>query len=363
MKALLLLQVLEEIQNPYPYLSVRLVQLFQQHYRNDPSVKLDIIEVPTKYHKRFSHLWNILSFTLKSFPLLSTITKYDVILSSQGIPNIVLSIIITFMRKLLRKKISLVILDTSAARILASWGRIKLGLFRFLLLPVDKFISFNQSEYLFWTKHLGFSNRACYIPFGIDIDFLEPTAERDDYIFSVGGEGRDFATLILAMEQVDARLLLIARPEPGRQLFNVARLPENVELIPPVSDEEYRDLLSHCSFVVMPLQGVPGGQGTTAIGEAMAAGKAVIGTKTGGALEYLTDGETGLLVEPGNVDDLRQKIVFLLNHPEEAERMGENARREAEAKPSRYAAIEAVKNILEEVHLQRTKGKAKYSGD
>lgn len=363
MKALLLLQVLEEIQNPYPYLTVRFVRLFQEHYGNDPSVRFDILEVPTRYHKRFFHLWNLIGFTLKSFPLLPTIARYDVILASQGMPNIVLSVIVTFMRKFLRKKISLVILDASVSEILVSWGKIRLGLFRFLLLPADKYISFCQDEYSFWKGRLGFSDRACHVPLSVDADFFRPAEERGDYIFSAGGAVRDFPTLISAMEQVDYKLKLIARPEPGEELFKVARLPGNVELIPPVSDIEYRDLLTRSAFVVVPVQDVPAGGGITVIVEAMAAGRATIATNTVATLEYLTDGETGLLVEPGDVDDLRQKIIFLLNNPEEAERMGGNARREAQTKLSRYTAVEAVRNILEEVHHQRTKGKAKYSGD
>jgi len=47
--------------------------------------------------------------------------------------------------------------------------------------------------------------------------------------------------------------------------------------------------------------------------EAQAAGKPVIGTRTGGAPEALVDGETGLLVEPGNPEQLEAAIVRVLS--------------------------------------------------
>lgn len=44
--------------------------------------------------------------------------------------------------------------------------------------------------------------------------------------------------------------------------------------------------------------------------------KPFIGGRTGGIEEFIEDGVDGLLVEPGNVDDLYNKIVYLLNNTE-----------------------------------------------
>ena len=358
-KAALIMYAYQEEALPYLHFNIKLAHFFQKYYSDDQSIKLDIIKIPIKYHQRLRHLWDVSDFALKLLPLLPTITKYDVIIGAQMFTSVVLGIMVAFLRKLLRRKISLIVLDAAVARFLKSSGRIKLGLFRFFLLPVDKFVTFSQAEYSFWTKHLGFSNRACYTPLGIDIDFFQPTGERGDYIFSAGGTARDFQTLISAMEQVDYKLKLIARGEldkVGQELFRGVRLPRNVELIPPVPDIEYRDLLSKCRFVVVPLQDTPAGEGISAIAEAMAVGRATVATKAGAALEYITDGETGLLTDIGDADDLRQKIMFLLNHPEEAERMGENGRREAEARISNHITIEVIRSTIEEVYRKRSGG-------
>lgn len=60
--------------------------------------------------------------------------------------------------------------------------------------------------------------------------------------------------------------------------------------------------------------------------EAMLLGKPVIGTNTGGTPELIDDGITGFLYSPGDVDQLAEKIAFLVEHPEEIREFGERAR-------------------------------------
>jgi len=58
-----------------------------------------------------------------------------------------------------------------------------------------------------------------------------------------------------------------------------------------------------------------------ALVEAMAAGKAVVATRTGGVPEVVEQGETGLLVAPGDPDRLRAAVVELLGDGPRRERM------------------------------------------
>lgn len=72
--------------------------------------------------------------------------------------------------------------------------------------------------------------------------------------------------------------------------------------------------------------------------EAFALGRPVIGSRIGGIPELVRDKETGLTFEPGNAEDLREKIEKLLSDSSLSIAMGKNARRfvEAELNPERY---------------------------
>lgn len=61
--------------------------------------------------------------------------------------------------------------------------------------------------------------------------------------------------------------------------------------------------------------------------EAMWAGVPLIGTALGGTAELLIHDQTGLVVEPGNIDQLAEAIATLLQHPERGRHLAAAARR------------------------------------
>jgi glycosyltransferase involved in cell wall biosynthesis len=60
--------------------------------------------------------------------------------------------------------------------------------------------------------------------------------------------------------------------------------------------------------------------------EAMASGTPVICSRTGGLPEVVQHGVTGFLVEPGNVEELRDRLDELLGDPQLTTAMGRRAR-------------------------------------
>jgi glycosyltransferase involved in cell wall biosynthesis len=87
-----------------------------------------------------------------------------------------------------------------------------------------------------------------------------------------------------------------------------------------------------------------------ALAEAMVSGMPVIATRVGGIPSLVEDGQTGLLVPWGDPNALAEKIDWLLAHPQERERLGQNARRIARTRhaPEKVAeeTIAAYKGIL-----------------
>lgn len=66
--------------------------------------------------------------------------------------------------------------------------------------------------------------------------------------------------------------------------------------------------------------------------EAMAAGKPVVVTRSGGPEEIVEDGSTGLFVPPADPDSLAEKICELLRDPARGAALGQNARATVENK-------------------------------
>lgn len=63
--------------------------------------------------------------------------------------------------------------------------------------------------------------------------------------------------------------------------------------------------------------------------EAMACAKPIVATRVGGVPELIIDGETGILVPSKDSKAIAEAVLYLLNHPEEARRMGIKGRERA----------------------------------
>lgn len=59
--------------------------------------------------------------------------------------------------------------------------------------------------------------------------------------------------------------------------------------------------------------------------EAMTFGLAIIATRVGGIPEILTDGENGIIVNPGSTNELAAAIAYLLDNPKRIDDLGNNA--------------------------------------
>jgi glycosyltransferase involved in cell wall biosynthesis len=82
--------------------------------------------------------------------------------------------------------------------------------------------------------------------------------------------------------------------------------------------------------------------------EAMAAGRPVAAYRTGGVPEMVADGETGFMVETGEVEALAERMVRLAGDPELRRRMGAAAAARARAEFSVASHVDAMERILKE---------------
>lgn len=94
------------------------------------------------------------------------------------------------------------------------------------------------------------------------------------------------------------------------------------------SGEELKDLWRKALFVVSPSEWYE--NFPISILESFAYGKPVVGANIGGIPEMIIDGETGLLFTPGDSEELKEKISYLLSNLSIITEMGKKAREKVE---------------------------------
>jgi glycosyltransferase involved in cell wall biosynthesis len=196
------------------------------------------------------------------------------------------------------------------------------------------------------------------VPYQTDNRFWKPqsTAVKQQ-LCSAGLEYRDYATLCAAVSELDIDVVIAAASHWSKHkgVDRYQQLPPNVRVVSH-GYGELRQLYAESLFVVVPLLDVENQAGITTILEAMAMGKAVIVSHTRGQTDVVRDrrhrsrtddtrptqpewarvlgaddetaeGYTGIYVRPGDVDELRRAIVYLIDHPDVACMLGANGRR------------------------------------
>jgi sugar transferase (PEP-CTERM/EpsH1 system associated) len=154
----------------------------------------------------------------------------------------------------------------------------------------------------------------------------------------IGAVGRlhpqkDFAGLLDSLTEVQkyvspVRLLLVGEGELRDDLETRAR---SLGISGIVTFAGFRsdvaEILAACDVFVLPSlwEGMP-----NVVLEAMAVGLPVVATQVGGVPEIVLDGETGLLVPPGDSETLAQALIRLLRDPDLRSRMGRAGRRRVE---------------------------------
>lgn len=190
---------------------------------------------------------------------------------------------------------------------------------------VDLFITPSRFLANFVEKYRIPSGKIAVLPNGIDVDRFIPINADGGYVLYFGRLSRE--------KGVETLLKAHALLEPEIPLKIVGTGPIEGELRSRYSGPEFvgyktggelMTLIRNASFVVVPSEWYE--NCSMAILEAMAYGKAVIGSEIGGIPEQIEDGVTGLLFEMGEIAQLASKISYLWNHPGIREKMGKASR-------------------------------------
>lgn len=122
-------------------------------------------------------------------------------------------------------------------------------------------------------------------------------------------------------------------PEEARLVERARRFAGSVRFVGKVSDEALPAWYNAADLFVMPARAEgPDVEGFGLVFlEAGACGKPVIGARSGGVPDAIGDGETGLLVPPGDREALAAAMLRVLEDPGYAAALGQAGRARAEA--------------------------------
>jgi len=173
-----------------------------------------------------------------------------------------------------------------------------------------------------------------YVTHFYSLDHYEFTIRDEGYLFAGGNGDRDYRTLIAAIGPLEIPAwIATTNLEPLRGI----EIPPQVK-IEGTSHAGFRQAMAGARLVVIAMQGGllhSGGQQTCL--NAMMMGKPTIAVGRKWAVDFIEDKVDGMIVDYGDVAGLRSALSWVLENPQEAEKMGQRARSKAENFTSRKA--------------------------
>lgn len=258
---------------------------------------------------------------LRSLRILLTLNEYDVVLSV-GESS---ALLLLLLRRIIGSKRPVLIWDPA----LDFQWKMRKKVLEMVLPKADKVLLVGTNQKRFLEQRYGSKCKTEVIYHWVDSDFYRPYDKNTgNYIFSIGNDiSRDFQTLINAVNGLSLKSII----KTDKHGLKEHALQSNITCFNErVPYTELRDLYANSMFVIIPLHNSLHAGGVNSILESMAMGKATIVSDSEGIKDFVRDGETAIMVKPGDSDELRNAAIYLANNPKEAERIGRNARRTVE---------------------------------
>ncbi|HEY3061204.1 MAG TPA: glycosyltransferase family 4 protein [Chloroflexota bacterium] len=165
-------------------------------------------------------------------------------------------------------------------------------------------------------------------------------------------------TVIRALPHLanDVDYRVVGRGPDERRLRDLAQqlgVQQRVHFLGRLDDAALAAEYQHCALFVLPSRrtndGELEGYGLVHF-EAAAWGRPVVAGRSGGEVDAVVDGETGLLVDGASVDAVTRALQTLLAEPDRLRRMGDAGRRRVETTHNWQRAAAVVDQVLDRLH-------------
>lgn len=223
-------------------------------------------------------------------------------------------------------------------------GRLKRLIGRWAFQSVNHFVVHSSREVTLAKEWFGIPERkVTFVPLQKGEMTIRATEDtREPFIVAMGSANRDYRTLIEAIDGTGIPLTIVAAPRCIAHL----RIPKNVTHLHDLTHAACLELAARARISVIPLLDVEAASGQVTFLEAMRLGRPVITTRSPGTEDYITDGQTGLLVPVGDSRSLREAIHSLWTDGARRQLLADAARHYAQAHFSDEAIAMRLRQIL-----------------
>lgn len=215
--------------------------------------------------------------------------------------------------------------------------RLRKGAFNFFLNNIDSFIVLSQSNAKVLDEYGIEKERVFVIPIPLSEEISTRSVEADSILYVGVIQPRKGPHIILeALPQIvklipNAKLYIIGELRANKEyeekiaaLVNKSELAGHIFLLGKRPYHEVANFMQKANVLVIPEQWetIP----PNTLTEGMVLGKAIVASRIGGVLDFITEGENGLLAEANNPADFAEKVITILESEELRQRLSKEAR-------------------------------------
>jgi glycosyltransferase involved in cell wall biosynthesis len=277
--------------------------------------------------------------------------------------------IVWLAKKVLKFKFKLIVhyhMDTPQLSFIARFLSLPSFLLTGSLFKISDSIICSSNDYIAHSAvkryYLKYRDKFVALSFGVDLKRFYPSSDKiNNTVLFVGGldhahyfKGLDILfNSLRKLDYPDWKLRIVGDGDMRKYYVDLAEkfgIGRKVEFLGKVSDNDLPEIYRKSSFLVLPSVNAHEAFGIVLL-EAMASGLPVIASRLPGVRSVFSDGEEGLLAEPGNDTDLREKILLLLNNQVLVETMGRKALDRARKDYDLVKISIKLQNIYQKIYL------------
>jgi len=216
---------------------------------------------------------------------------------------------------------------------------------------VDKFVVFSSFEIKKYSEYFDIpKERFQMLHWAMDTPEYDNAFQSpyQEYYCAVGGEGRDYETLIKTFEKLKhLNLVIVTRP----RAIEGMTIPDNVTVFLDLPATGFWAVVQQSKAVIIPLKDPYTACGHISLVGSMKLKKPIITSFSYGTEDYVEDKKNGLVVECKNTEQLVDAIEQLEADSELVESMGNNGYQFSQTKCHPQAWADYIDTYIDEVKL------------